>query len=120
MEAGRKRAAEHIRSWHFRFHYIRAMEKAYLIEMIYRAIEEFNTMQEEDEQLEMTPETSLADLDEVALVNFLVTLDEMMDEDQVTVAISFDIEHALENRDSLLVNVDSLADHLVQLTSPEK
>lgn len=98
------------------------MNKDQLLHVIYRAVDEFNLMQEEDEQLDKTPETVLFNrpgftqsgvLDSMGLVNFLVTLDELMDAEQETVGLQFDINKALENKEDILKNISSLADYIL-------
>lgn len=93
-----------------------------LLEIIYEAVDEFNQMQEDDEQLEKSPNSVLFSrpgftetgvLDSMGLVNFLVTLDEVMDKKQASVGLAFDISKALEDKEHILASVNSLADYIL-------
>lgn len=104
------------------------ISKQEIIQLIYHAVDEFNLMQEEDEQLEKSLHTVLFSrpgftqtgvLDSMGLVNFLVTLDELMDQQQDTVGLNFDISKALEDKESILKDIESLADYIVA-SNPQK
>jgi hypothetical protein len=104
------------------------MKKEELLEIIYEAVEEFNQMQEDDEQLEPKADTVLFSrtgftekgvLDSMGLVNFLVTLDEILDERQDTVGLSFDISKALEEKETTLATIGSLAGYILA-SNPQK
>jgi hypothetical protein len=103
--------------------YLYAMiSKERILEIIYMAVEEFNAMQEEDEQLEPRADevlfsragfTKEGKLDSMGLVNFLVTLDELLDNDEDTVGLQFDISEALEKKETVLKDINALADYIV-------
>lgn len=87
------------------------------------AVEEFNAMQEDDEQLEPRADevlfsragfTKEGKLDSMGLVNFLVTLDELMDNEEDTVGLQFDISEALEKKETVLKDINALADYIVK------
>jgi len=92
-----------------------------IYDIVYTAIDEFNEMQEEDEQLEKKPSAVLFSrpgytekgvLDSMGIVNLLISIDEAMDNDQRTVDINFDVNHILENKESILQNIGTLVDHI--------
>ncbi|MCX7744542.1 MAG: hypothetical protein N2167_08270 [Flavobacteriales bacterium] len=98
------------------------ISKEKILEIIYMAVEEYNAMQEEDEQLEPRPDevlfsragfTKEGKLDSMGLVNFLVTLDELLDNEEETVGIWFDISEVLENKETALKDINTLADYIV-------
>jgi|GEM_PF-858260 len=102
--------------------------KQELLDIIYRAVDEFNLIQEEDEQLEKSESAVLFSrpgftqkgvLDSMGLVNFLVTLDEMLDGEQETVGVNFDINKALEEKETALADISSLADFILA-SNPSK
>lgn len=93
--------------------------------VVYTAIDDFNEMQEEDEQLEKKPTTVLFSrpgytekgvLDSMGIVNLLISIDEAMDNDQKTVDINFDVNYILENKESILQNIGTLVNHIYTLS----
>src|SRR5688572_3385540 len=99
--------------------------KEEILEIVYTAIDDFNEMQDEDEQLEKQPGAILFSrpgytekgvLDSMGIVNLLISIDEALDSDQRTVDLSFDINHILENKEQILHNIDSLVNHIHGLT----
>ena len=104
---------------------MKAINKEDILEIVYAAIDEFNEMQEEDEQLAKKPTevlfsrpgyTSKGVLDSMGLVNLLISIDEAMDNDGRTVDIHFDLNAVLENKESILQNIDSLVNHIYGLS----
>jgi len=104
---------------------MKTTSKEDLYEIIYTAIDDFNEMQEDDEQLEKKPGaiifsrpgyTEKGVLDSMGIVNLLISIDETLDNDQRTVGISFDVNHILENKENILQNVESLVNHIYGLT----
>lgn len=102
----------------------RVLTKAEWLDFLYQAIETFNEMQEADEQLPALPETALycnpengeaGLLDSMGLMNFLVTVDEMLDEEQDTVGLAFNINTLLEQKETALKNISALAAYLSAL-----
>lgn len=96
-----------------------------IFEIVYKAIDDFNEMQEEDEQLEKKPDavifsrpgyTEKGVLDSMGIVNLLISIDEALDEDHRTVDVSFDVSHILENKENILQNIESLVNHIYSLT----
>lgn len=96
-----------------------------IYDIVYSAIDEFNEMQEDDEQLEKMPlavlfsrpgYTEKGVLDSMGIVNLLISIDEAMDNDQRTVDINFDVNHILENKESILQNIGTLVDHIYSLS----
>jgi hypothetical protein len=96
-----------------------------IYDIVYTAIDEFNEMQEDDEQLEKKPSTVLFSrpgytekgvLDSMGIVNLLISVDEAMDNDQRTIDINFDVNHILENKESILQNIGTLVDHIYSLS----
>ncbi len=55
-------------------------------------------------------------LDSMGIVNLLISIDEAMDNDQRTVSISFDVNHILENKESILQNIETLVNHIYSLS----
>jgi hypothetical protein len=101
-----------------------ATTKEDIIEIVYAAIDEFNQMQDDDEQLDKNPGTVLFSrpgytekgvLDSMGIVNLLISIDEALDNDQRTVDLSFDVNHILENKEQILLNIDSLVNHIHSL-----
>lgn len=99
----------------------KATSREDILEILYLAIDEFNEMQDEDEQLVKKPGTILFSrpgytekgvLDSMGIVNLLISIDEALDNDQRTVDISFDVNHILENKEQILHNIDSLVNHI--------
>jgi hypothetical protein len=100
--------------------------KEKILSYIFRAAEEFNTMQEEDEQLELRADevlfsragfTQSGKLDSMGLVNFLVTLDEILDSEEETVGLHFDISEILEEKETALRDMNALADYIISKNS---
>jgi len=100
--------------------------KDIILNYLFRAAEEFNTMQEEDEQLELRADevlfsragfTQAGKLDSMGLVNFLVTLDELLDREEETVGLHFDISEVLEQKETALKDMNALADFIVSKNS---
>ncbi len=96
--------------------------KEKILEIIFQAATEFNTMQEEDEQLELRADevlfsragfTQAGKIDSMGLVNFLVTLDELLDKEEETVGLHFDISEVLEQKETALRDMNALADYIV-------
>lgn len=96
-----------------------------IYDIVYTAIDEFNEMQEEDEQLEKKPSAVLFSrpgytekgvLDSMGIVNLLISIDETMDSDERSVDIHFDVNHILENKESVLQNIGTLVDHIYSLS----
>lgn len=96
-----------------------------IYEIVYTAIDEFNEMQEEDEQLEKKPSAVLFSrpgytekgvLDSMGIVNLLISIDEALDNDGRSVDINFDVNHILENKESILQNIGTLVDHIYSLS----
>lgn len=96
-----------------------------LFDIVYAAIDEFNEMQEDDEQLEKKPSTVLFSrpgytekgvLDSMGIVNLLISIDEAMDNDQRTIDINFDVNHILENKENILQNIGTLVNHIYSLS----
>lgn len=96
-----------------------------IFEIVYKAIDDFNEMQEEDEKLEKKPDavifsrpgyTQKGVLDSMGIVNLLISIDEALDNDHRTVDLSFDVNHILENKEGILLNVESLVNHIYSLT----
>lgn len=97
-----------------------------ILDYIFKAAEEFNSMQEEDEQLELRADevlfsragfTQAGKLDSMGLVNFLVTLDEVLDQDEETVGLHFDISEVLEQKETVLKDMNALAEYIVSKNS---
>lgn len=97
-----------------------------ILDYIFKAAEEFNSMQEEDEQLEIRADevlfsragfTQAGKLDSMGLVNFLVTLDEVLDQDEETVGLHFDISEVLEQKETVLKDMNALAEYIVSKNS---
>jgi hypothetical protein len=104
---------------------MKTITKEEILEIVYTAIDEFNEMQEEDEQLEKKPSTVLFSrpgytdkgvLDSMGIVNLLISIDEVMDNDQRTVDISFDVNQILENKESILQTIETLVNHIYSLS----
>jgi hypothetical protein len=104
---------------------MKEITKEDVYEIVYAAIDEFNEMQEEDEQLEKKPTTFLFSrpgytgtgvLDSMGIVNLLISIDEAMDNNEKSVDISFDVNYILENKESILNNIDSLVNHIYSLS----
>lgn len=104
---------------------MKTTSKEDIFDIVYTAIDDFNEMQEDDEQLEKKPGaiifsrpgyTEKGVLDSMGVVNLLISIDEALDNDQRTVDISFDVNHILENKENILHNVDSLVTHIYGLT----
>lgn len=103
---------------------MKLMNKEDIYEILYAAIDEFNEMQDEDEQLEKKPESVLFSrpgytekgvLDSMGIVNLLISVDEAMDNDERAMDINFDVNHILENKEKLLQNIETLANHIYLL-----
>lgn len=104
---------------------MKTVTKEEIFDILYTAIDEFNEMQEEDEQLEKKPTTVLFSrpgytekgvLDSMGIVNLLISIDEAMDNDQRTVGVNFDVNHILENKESILQNIETLVNHIYSLS----
>lgn len=104
---------------------MKTISKEDISEIIYTAIDEFNEMQDDDEQLGKNPSevlfsrsgyTEKGILDSMGLVNLLISIDEAMDSDQRTIDINFDINHILEHKESILENIESLVNHIYSLS----
>lgn len=104
---------------------MKTTSKEDIFDIVYTAIDDFNEMQEEDEQLEKKPGaiifsrpgyTEKGVLDSMGVVNLLISIDEALDNDQRTVDISFDVNYILEKKENILHNVDSLVTHIYGLT----
>lgn len=104
---------------------MKLITKEEIFDLVYQAIDEFNQMQEEDEQLSKRPEeilftrpgyTAKGVLDSMGLVNLLISVDEVLDNNQKTVDINFDINHLLEKKESLLTSIESLVNHIYELS----
>ena len=97
------------------------MEKKELLEIIYRAVEEYNEMQEKEDQLLYEPNQRLHVIsdegngisDTAELLNLLMILDDIFDEEQETVGIHFDIHEALENKEKHLKDINTLAEYIL-------
>src|SRR5688572_23483075 len=103
---------------------MKLITKEEIFEIVYTAIDEFNGMQEVEEQLTKTPATVLFSrpgytekgvLDSMGVVNLLISIDEALDNDQRTVDMAFDINYVLENKEKILINIDSLVNYIHQL-----
>jgi hypothetical protein len=55
-------------------------------------------------------------LDSMGIVNLLISIDEAMDNNEKSVDISFDVNYILENKESILNNIDSLVNHIYSLS----
>ena len=104
---------------------MKSIIKEDLYAIIYLAIDEFNEMQEDDEKLGKSPQTVLFSrpgytekgvLDSMGIVNLLISIDEALDNDQRTVDISFDVNHILENKENILLNIESLINYIYLLS----
>lgn len=108
------------------------MSNKITIEEIYKIIEsaitEFNEMQDDEDQLVFEKKTVLfhregytekGSLDSLGLVNFLITLDEYLDNDHRTVSMNFDINKLLEEKETTLKNIESLANYILSLQKDE-
>ena len=94
-----------------------------IYEIVYSAIDEYNEMQEEDEHIYKEPSALLmkdgdqgGPLDTDEAVNFLICIDELLDNDQRTVSINFDMNKILEDKKIILRNVESLVKHIYNLS----
>ena len=104
---------------------MKTITKEDIYEIVYAAIDDFNEMQEEDEQLEKKPTTVLFSrpgytekgvLDSMGIVNLLISIDEALDNDQRSVDIQFDVNHVLENKEQLLQHIDSLVNYIYSIS----
>ncbi len=104
---------------------MKSITKEDIYKILYAAIDELNTMQEEDEQLEKKPGTVLFSrpgytekgvLDSMGIVNLLISVDEVLDNDQRTVDINFDVNHILEDKEKILQNIETLVNHIYALS----
>ena len=104
---------------------MKAVSKEDILEIVYAAIDELNEMQDEEEQLAKKPMevlfsrpgyTSKGVLDSMGLVNLLISIDEAMDNDERTIDINFDLNHILENKESILENIETLVNHIYGLS----
>lgn len=104
---------------------MKTINKEDIYEILYTAIDEFNEMQEEDEQLEKKHETVLFSrpgytekgvLDSMGIVNLLISVDEALDNDERSVKINFDVNHILENKENILQSIETLANHIYSLS----
>lgn len=104
---------------------MKTISKEEIYKIVYAAIDEFNEMQDEDEQLDKTPDTVLFSrpgytekgvLDSMGLVNLLITLDEKLDMEQNSVDIPFDINQVLEDKEKILTHIESLVNYIYQLS----
>jgi acyl carrier protein len=93
-----------------------------LFDSVYKAIEEFNQLQEPDRKLQMAPETVLLGangvLDSLGLVNLLVTVEQQVSTDfgrPVTLAS----EKAFSMRNSPFATVQTLVNYLAELVEEE-
>ncbi|MBE2247571.1 MAG: hypothetical protein IAE67_09965 [Candidatus Competibacteraceae bacterium] len=93
-----------------------------LLQIIYKAVADFNSMQDVDEQLAQQANQVLFSrpgftkeglLDSMGLVNFLVTLDDWLDQQESAQSLHFDISDALENKEEALLTIDSLANYIL-------
>lgn len=104
------------------YYICRMITKEALLKIIYQAVADFNIMQEADEQLQPQPDQILFSrpgftkegvLDSMGLVNFLVTLDDILDQNEATQEIQFDISETLDKKESILASIDTLANHIL-------
>jgi hypothetical protein len=104
---------------------MKTITKEEIYQILYLAIDDFNGMQDEDEQLEPSPSTVLFSrpgytdkgvLDSMGIVNLLISIDEALDNDQRSVDINFDVNYILENKESVLQNIETLANHIYSLS----
>lgn len=104
---------------------MKEITKEDIYEIVYAAIDEFNEMQEQDEQLEKGPNTVLFSrpgytekgvLDSMGIVNLLISIDEALDNNEKSVDINFDVNNILENKESILNNIESMVNHIYSLS----
>jgi hypothetical protein len=103
---------------------MKTITKEEIYQILYVAIDDFNSMQDEDEQLDKLPATVLFSrpgytdkgvLDSMGMVNLLISIDEALDNDQRSVDINFDVNYILENKESILQNIETLTNHIYSL-----
>jgi hypothetical protein len=99
------------------------INKDQLLEIIYEAVNEFNVMLEDENRIETSPTAKLYNggaehggglSDETELINFLVTLDEIMDSNPNSFGFDLDFDLALEEKETAMQNLDSLAEFILR------
>ena len=95
-------------------------EKIYKV--IYRAVDEINTLSDDDYELNKTRETILlgqgGDLDSLGLINLIVAVEQNI-EDEYDTAVTLADEKAMSQKQSPFRTIGSLADYIEILLDEE-